>query len=208
MSDSVYKKLQAVRAEIVREGTKKSGSNTFSNYTYFELDDFLPNATLKFAQHGLCPVLNFPNREIAVLRIYDADAEEEKYIEFTAPMGTATLKACHDAQNLGAAETYARRYLYIAALELAEHDALENNRPDDGKRAPSIAEKKDVIASICASIQAVDPKYRTEVTSIIRKHNGVANYSKMKDTDVAIADKIIDDLTAFYDGITAKEETA
>jgi hypothetical protein len=40
-------------------------------------------------------------------------------------MGSAQLKGCHEVQNIGAVETYQRRYLYTTALELLEHDVLD-----------------------------------------------------------------------------------
>ena len=35
------------------------------------------------------------------------------------------MKGCHVVQNIGAVETYQRRYLWCAALEIVEHDALD-----------------------------------------------------------------------------------
>jgi hypothetical protein len=40
-------------------------------------------------------------------------------------MSTAALKGCHEVQNLGAVQTYIRRYLWVTAMEIVEHDALE-----------------------------------------------------------------------------------
>jgi hypothetical protein len=40
-------------------------------------------------------------------------------------MSSASLKGCHDVQNLGAVQTYQRRYLWQSALEIVEHDALD-----------------------------------------------------------------------------------
>lgn len=200
---NVFQKLQAIRAEIVNEGTKKSGNNTFSGYSYFELDDFLPGVMLKFAKYGLCSVISYPSRESATLTIYNADNPEES-IQFTSPMGTANLKACHDAQNLGAAETYARRYLYIAALELTEHDALENTQASSGD-GETIEDRKNSITAIISKIKAVDEeKYRPNIAEIIRKHNKSAKYTTM--TDMKAAQKIISDLTALYEQIASKED--
>jgi hypothetical protein len=40
-------------------------------------------------------------------------------------MGSANLKGCHEVQNIVAVETYQRRYLYVTALAIVEHDALD-----------------------------------------------------------------------------------
>jgi hypothetical protein len=40
-------------------------------------------------------------------------------------MSRAELKGCHEVQNLGAVQTYLRRYLWTTAMEIVEHDALD-----------------------------------------------------------------------------------
>jgi hypothetical protein len=42
-------------------------------------------------------------------------------------MSEAALKGCHPVQNLGAVQTYIRRYLWVAALEIVEHDAVDSS---------------------------------------------------------------------------------
>jgi hypothetical protein len=60
---------------------------------------------------------------MAYLTIHDTDGEG--YVTFTSPMSSAALKGCHDVQNLGAVQTYLRRYLWTNAFEIVEHDALD-----------------------------------------------------------------------------------
>ena len=40
-------------------------------------------------------------------------------------MSEASLKGCHQVQNLGAVETYIKRYLYQNCFEIVEADALD-----------------------------------------------------------------------------------
>lgn len=119
---SVYKKLQEARCEMQRMTLTKSGENKFAKYFYFELGDFLPTINDLFKEKGLCGVVSF-TAELATLKV--VDVEDGSFIEFTSPMGRADLKGCHEVQNIGAVETYQRRYLYVTALEIVEHDALE-----------------------------------------------------------------------------------
>jgi hypothetical protein len=42
-------------------------------------------------------------------------------------MAEANLKGTHPIQNLGAVETYQRRYLWMTAMEIVEHDVLDAN---------------------------------------------------------------------------------
>jgi len=120
---SVYKKLQQCRVDLQNLNIKKSGKNKFSGYDYFELADILPHINNLFNDHGLCGVVSF-FPDLATLRIYDVEKPESQ-VEFCSPMAEAQLKGCHAIQNLGAVETYQRRYLYMSALEITEHDVLD-----------------------------------------------------------------------------------
>jgi hypothetical protein len=75
-----------------------------------------------FNKHGLCDAISF-TQDLATMVIYDTD--DGSNITFTSPMGSAQLKGCHEVQNIGAVETYQRRYLYVTALAIVEHDALD-----------------------------------------------------------------------------------
>lgn len=119
---SVLKKLMEARLKLHGMGLEKTGENKFAGYKYFELADFLVPAQEIFADLGLCGVVSF-TADIATLTI--TDIETNQRIEITSPMGSAALKGCHEVQNIGAVETYQRRYLWVAALEIVEHDALD-----------------------------------------------------------------------------------
>ena len=118
----VYKKLVEVRNELQTMPLSKSGHNKFAGYKYFELGDFLPSIQILFKKHGLCDVISF-TQDLATMVVYDV--EDGSSVTFTSPMGSAQLKGCHEVQNIGAVETYQRRYLYVTALSIVEHDALD-----------------------------------------------------------------------------------
>jgi hypothetical protein len=105
---------------------KKSGHNKFSNYYYFELGDFLPQINEIFHGQGLCGVISY-DTDYASLTITDVD--DGTNIVITSPMVEANLKGAHAIQNLGAVETYQRRYLWMTAMEIVEHDALDSSAP-------------------------------------------------------------------------------
>jgi len=127
---SVHKKLMNARIKLHSVEMKKSGMNKFAGYDYFELSDFIPHVQKIFNEIGLCGVVSY-EREIAKLTITDTDGGGE--IVITSPMAGASLKGCHDIQNLGAVETYQRRYLWVTALEILEHDAINGGEPRDGQ---------------------------------------------------------------------------
>jgi hypothetical protein len=119
---NIYTKLNAARAAFHQHKLTKTGRNDFAKFNYFELSDFLPHALNSFADHGLCGIISF-GTELATMNIVDVETKE--CVPITTPMSTATLKACHPVQNLGAVETYLRRYLWAAAMELIETDPLD-----------------------------------------------------------------------------------
>lgn len=120
---NIYKKLQTCRVALQQTAIKKSGHNKFAGYTYYELGDFLPTIQNLFNEHGLCGVVSFTT-ETATLTIYDSEKDSGEFIVFTSPMAEANLKGCHPIQNLGAVQTYERRYLWISAMEISETDEI------------------------------------------------------------------------------------
>jgi hypothetical protein len=128
---NVYQKLNEARDEFHQAKLKKSGHNKFANYYYFELGDFVIPALEIFRQIGLTSIISF-GKEEASMTIVNNDKPEEKIV-LTSPMSSAALKGCHEVQNLGAVQTYLRRYLWVAALEIVEHDALDGTVGSDKK---------------------------------------------------------------------------
>lgn len=136
---TVYKKLQEARILLQNTKLNKSGKNKFAGYEYFELGDFLPHIQKICKDVGLCGVVSFTD-ETAYLTIHDT--EGEGFVTFTSPMSTASLKGCHDVQNLGAVQTYLRRYLWTNAFEISEHDPLDMTmNPDEAVKKPKPVEK-------------------------------------------------------------------
>lgn len=122
----VHLKLMRSRLMLQDKQLKKSGHNKFAGYSYFELGDFIPTINEIFFEVGLCGVVSYDS-EIASLTI--TDVEDGTSIVITSPMADANLKGCHPIQNLGAVETYTRRYLWVTAMEIVEHDALDSSAP-------------------------------------------------------------------------------
>jgi hypothetical protein len=141
---SVYTKLMQARLQLQAKDLNKSGHNKFAGYKYFELGDFLPEIQNIFAKLGLCGVVSYTG-DLASLTI--VDTEDNSQVIITSPMGSAALKGCHEVQNIGAVETYQRRYLWVTALEIVEHDALDSSEGVDIGALVNIA---------CAKIQTID----------------------------------------------------
>ena len=186
---NIYQKLQTIRCELQTMSLKKSGHNTFAKYNYYELKDFLPAVNVLMQKHGVCTLVNFAP-DSAALTIINADNPNEQ-IMFTSPVADAALKGCTPVQNLGAVQTYIRRYLYTNAFEIVEDDALDAATGKNGSAFIS-DEQRNMIADLVISKQVDEAKflkyigadaieripagkYTMAIAALNRKGNGNAN---------------------------------
>jgi len=171
---NIYKKLNEAREEFHGQSIKKTGKNTFAGYDYFELSDFILPALAIFKKHGLSGVVSFAT-DLATLRIVNTEKPEE-LIEITSPMSEASLKGCHAVQNLGAVQSYLRRYLWVAALEIVEHDAVDAS---DGP-----AERKPDVTAIlrgisnAATTEVLRANYEAAIQMLPPAHHKAINTAK------------------------------
>ena len=120
---SIFEKLNQARLEFQNMGVKKSGKNSYAGYTYYELSDIIPAINQLAEKLKFCCVVNFTN-DLAKLDF--CDLEKDERITFTSPMSSASLKGGQEGQNLGAVETYIKRYLYQNCFEIVEGDVLDS----------------------------------------------------------------------------------
>lgn len=132
---NVFGKLAEARAKFKTAKVQKSGENKFQGYKYFELADILNAVTDINREVGLATVETV-TADCATLEVVNVDDPADR-VAFSVPMSTAQLKGCHPVQNLGAAITYVRRYLYQNAYSVAEPDQL-----DSGKQEIDESQKK------------------------------------------------------------------
>lgn len=142
---NIYEKLQECRVELQNTDIKKTGNNKFAGYMYYELADFLPKINEMFKTHKLSSIVNFTSDTATLTIINCEDLNED--IVFTSTIAEANLKGCHAIQNLGAVQTYLRRYLYINALEITDGDVLDgtNGKPE-GQNLPPKPKVSDIIS--------------------------------------------------------------
>ena len=70
-------------------------------------------------------------------------------------------------QNLGAVQTYIRRYLWVAALEIVEHDALDaTTGGSETKEAPKKKEEPKKEEVIAGRYVAISPEHKLFVDSM------------------------------------------
>lgn len=128
---NIYAKLAEARKQFHSLKLKKSGKNKFAGYSYFELSDFIIPGMDCLRDHGLVPVVSF-GIDVATMTLHST--EDDSTIVVHCPNSEAHLKGCHPIQNAGAVQTYQRRYLWMAALEIVEHDAVDAAEP---RKAPA-----------------------------------------------------------------------
>ena len=138
---NIYEKLALMRCELQKMNLKKSGENKFAGYRYYELGDFLPAVIELCAKYSVCTLVSFSS-DTARLDIVDTE-KPDAGIHITSPMGSANLKGCHEVQNIGAVESYQRRYLYMAAFELSEGDAIDASEGATNPDVPTQPKKPE-----------------------------------------------------------------
>lgn len=166
---SIYMKLNAARKKFHSLELKKTGENKFAGYKYFELGDFLIPAMDVFAEHDLCAIVSF-DKELASMRIVNLVDNTE--IVITSPMGSASLKGCHEVQNIGAVETYQRRYLWVAALEIVEHDSVDAS--DGPEKKPDVASILRNISN-ASSLEVLRSNYEAAIQMLSPAHHKAVN---------------------------------
>ena len=195
----IHKKLMQARIDLQKKDLSKSGHNKFAGYKYFELSDFLPEVQQIFNNLGLCSIVSF-SKEYATLTIYDVDSPEENIV-FSSPMAEANLKGTHPIQNLGAVETYSRRYLYVTAMEIVEHDALDSSQPLAPVSAKPIT--VDVFQSMTPEDQEIIRDIGMEVISLLNKDDVSGAVQYLNEAELGADEK-----TALWSLLDSKQRSS
>jgi len=130
---SVYTKLAEARKRVAQAQMTKTGRNAHHGFEYFELADFLPGIMALNAEIGICSVVSFGS-DLATIAITDTD--DGSSVTMSSPMVMAEMAKANPIQALGATHTYMRRYLYMLAYEITEHDAVDAAKQEQTKPAP------------------------------------------------------------------------
>lgn len=176
---NIYDKLNSARVKFHTLQLKKTGLNKFAGYSYFELGDFLVPAMKTLSEFDLCAYISF-GKELATMRIVDI-VDPACFIEITSPMSTAALKGCHEVQNLGAVQTYLRRYLWVAALEIVEHDALDSSQPISTSGVSKISGKDAALEDfgfLTADRKTVVRKCAKNITDLFNSDDLIGAYEE------------------------------
>ena len=176
--NNLYQKLANARVDLQEMKLKKSGKNDYSNYSYYELGDFLPAINALCKKYGLFTkfnVISDKGTEKAVLTVLNGEKPEEK-TDFVSPTAEVRIGAkwedgkqtggADPIQNLGGKITYMRRYMLINAFEIVESDSVDAINKEIAGELPEeeiakIESAKDFkeLAKICGGLKK---KYKVE----------------------------------------------
>lgn len=175
---NIYKRMNECKKGLHSIKLTKSGINDYTKQPYFLLSDFLPAILDLCDQLELNTCVSFPENE-AILTITNIDTPEEQIIVHS-PFGSAELKGCHEVQNIGAVETYQRRYLYMAAFDIMENDILDSGVMLNFSDGVHYAEEILIING-CETLEDLTKVWSTLYRKLENDKVGLAAITKAKD---------------------------
>ena len=180
-NSNIYIKLSQARVSLQEKKLKKSGKNTYSNFEYFELKDFLPSVNELCKDLGILTVFFMEHTagvEMAYLDVFNTE-EPNDFIRFCIPTADVEIGIKKDGsggaqpiQNQGGKVTYMRRYLFLAAFEITEDDAVDAQpqAKNSGLKIPASTLKQIQEAK---NLQELASITQTAKSTLGEKYNGV-----------------------------------
>ena len=120
---NLYQKVAKIKGEMSSMKFSKTGRNSFTKFNYFQLDDFEPTLEKLCSQYGIVTYFMFA-LDAARMVVVDADDPTQK-IEVDSPVDVSFGKTSSKMQDIGAMQTYARRYLFMSFFGITESDFLD-----------------------------------------------------------------------------------
>ena len=178
---------------------KKDGKNKFANYNYFKPDTINSKVNPLFLQLKIFPrfytdyikfgdettqitdmeqvktstlVTKYSYKEMAYLELIDILNPQVKEV-YQMPIEHPDIKGANKMQNIGGARTYAKRYLYMEALNIAD-DEIDLDATKDGAKSKKPASQDEELAAKINEIKILVNSLRDQ---------------KAKDIDIAAAIK-------------------
>ncbi len=185
---TVYQKLSEARFKLQQKKLKKSGKNKYSGFDYFELSDFLPSINEIFNEVGLCsqfyitPTKADENTgeviEIAVLNVINAEKADE-VIQFKSPVDEAGMKGASPIQQLGAKHTYMRRYLWLEAMEICEHDEVDGTSGKGQEMAKNVTPTASTRTASEMQVRLLNEYYQGDNLKKLLEMNNISKLEEM-----------------------------
>lgn len=222
---SIMERMLIIMNEIRIE---KNGKNTFSNYDYFKPEEINKKVNPLFLKYKIFPqfttilkefeltttesleksqiVAQKEFKEIAQLKLIDILNPKDVLI-YEMPLKEIEIKGANKMQNVGGVRTYAKRYLYMEALNISDDKLdLDSNNMNDKKNAkPSSKDSKleSVINEIKLTIDGLRKSGHdnVDIANTIKgvyNDGGTPSANYMTCQDIASANKILDALNSTF----------
>lgn len=121
---NIYEKVTELKLELSQLEIKKSGQNKHLGFKYHELGDFLGIIASLNQKYGIAESVSV-GKEVSTLTLTNI-SEPSESITVSVPTVFADMQPKNDSiQKLGATLTYLRRYLYVQAYAITEHDVVD-----------------------------------------------------------------------------------
>lgn len=162
---------------FLSKNVQMTGMNSYSKYEFFTLADIIPPIIDIFEELNLIGLTSFGDG-FAYLNIKDAESDDT--IAFTIPYVLPEIAGANAIQNVGAAVTYLRRYLYMMALDIIEQDISDATQgmPKRGKppTPEKRAETKDKVVGAQAQASDMLLKSMTKKAASLVKFEAESGY--------------------------------
>ena len=225
---NLYQKVAKIKGEMSSMKFSKTGRNSFTKFNYFQLDDFEPTLEKLCSQYGIVTYFMFA-LDVARMVVVDADDPTQK-IEVDSPVDVSFGKTSSKMQDIGAMQTYARRYLFMSFFGITESDFLdevagmdtpkseddvEHVNPDKSeavKKSDANADKKKSTAyqvwRRLLNMNGFDskkPLENEENKTSMDKARGVMRARYGKDNATQLSENQLADLNAYLDSLVTPE---
>lgn len=120
-------KIIKIKNKLYSEKIEKTGKNTFQNFSFFELRDFLPRLIEFMNEEEINDQFTIENNEAILVLNYKEEKNIYKipFVMFDTPLNKSGKESMQPIQYLGALNTYYKRYLYLNAFSIAENDVID-----------------------------------------------------------------------------------
>lgn len=123
---NIYEKLQKIKVELLDCNLKKTGKNGYSDFSYYELSDIMPDIIKLCNKYKVCTVISFMENSAKLSAMDCENKETLRFVEVIAPTAKLEIKGANAIQALGGMQTYMRRYLYMAMFDITENDHFDS----------------------------------------------------------------------------------
>ncbi|MDR3062910.1 MAG: ERF family protein [Methanobrevibacter sp.] len=195
---NLYLKILKMRQEFHERDIKKSGHNNFKKFDYYELKDIKPVILELCLKYNVYTHVSFDEK--AIMRVVNIDNVNDVIIlhsplpkfeimeNDSSKQGKMVNKsnATTIMQDIGAAETYTRRYFYFNLFDITDADSIDSaDHTNKGKkktatktiRASKTAKKEEnVVAKENIKIPSKYQLVKEELT----KENGPVKKGPLK----------------------------